>query len=214
MGWAGAAIDVSVGQDATRASLHGDWTLVHELVHTALPNLPDDQHWLEEGLASYIEPLARARAGLETPERVWRGFVRGMPFGRPEEGDRGLDNTHTWGRTYWGGALFCLMADLEIRSRTHDSKRIDDGLRAIVAAQGTIMTAWTVERVLATADAATGTTVLTELYRRWSNTSEDVDLDAVWKKLGISGPYDHLSFDDRAPMAATRIAMTAPTIRR
>jgi len=30
--------------------------------------------------------------------------------------DRGLDHTHTWGRTYWGGALFCLPRRVEIAS--------------------------------------------------------------------------------------------------
>lgn len=209
MGWSGAAIDVSVGQSSTHDSLHGDWTLVHELVHTALPNLDDEHHWLEEGLASYVEPLARARVGLETPQRVWRGFVRGMPFGRPASGDRGLDRTHTWGRTYWGGALFCFMADLEIRQRTRNQRSLDDGLRAIVAAGGTIMTGWPIERVLDVADSATGVPVMRELYARWATKSEDVDLDDVWKRLGVSGPYDHLVFDDSAPLAAIRIAMTA-----
>lgn len=210
MGYNGAAIDVSVGRSATRDSLRGDWTLVHELVHTALPNLDEDQHWLEEGLASYVEPLARARVGLTTPASVWRGFVRGMPYGRPEAGDEGMDRTHTWGRTYWGGALFCFVADLEIRARTRNEKSLDDGLRAIVAAGGTIMTGWPIERVLDVADAATGVPVLRELYGRWATKAEDVDLDAVWKRLGISGPYDALVFDDSAPLAQTRIAMTKP----
>ena len=25
----------------------------------AFPSLPDDQHWMEEGLATYVEPIAR-----------------------------------------------------------------------------------------------------------------------------------------------------------
>ena len=30
---------------------------------TAFPSLPDDQHWMEEGLATYIEPIARVETG-------------------------------------------------------------------------------------------------------------------------------------------------------
>jgi hypothetical protein len=41
-------------------------------------------------------------------------MVSGMPQGEPQRGDRGLDGTHTWGRTYWGGAMFCLLTDVEI----------------------------------------------------------------------------------------------------
>ena len=46
--------------------------------------------------------------------------MKSMPFGLPKEGDKGLDYTHTWGRTYWGGAIFCLLADIEIRQQTNN----------------------------------------------------------------------------------------------
>jgi hypothetical protein len=38
--------------------------------------------------------------------------------GEPGPGDGGLDDTDSWGRTYWGGALFCLLADVRFRERT------------------------------------------------------------------------------------------------
>jgi len=69
--------------------------------------LLDNTHrWLGEGLATYIEPLGRIRTGSLTPERVWRDLVLGLPQGEPQPGDQGLDVTHTWGRTYWGGRFF------------------------------------------------------------------------------------------------------------
>ena len=67
---------------------------------------------MEEGMATYIEPIARAQIGRMTPERVWGDFVRDMPQGLPQAGDQGLDGTPTWGRTYWGGAIFWLLADV------------------------------------------------------------------------------------------------------
>ena len=49
---------------------------------------------------------------------MWHDIVRDMQKGEPAAGDEGLDHTHTWGRTYWGGAIFCLVADVEIRRET------------------------------------------------------------------------------------------------
>jgi hypothetical protein len=37
--------------------------MVHEMVHTALPDMPDRYAWLSEGLAVYVEPVARVQAG-------------------------------------------------------------------------------------------------------------------------------------------------------
>lgn len=36
--------------------------MTHEMVHLAFPSVPDQHHWIEEGLATYVEPIARARA--------------------------------------------------------------------------------------------------------------------------------------------------------
>jgi hypothetical protein len=209
MGNAGAAIAIDVGRDATRVDFASDWVLVHEMVHTALPDLRGPHHWLEEGLATYVEPLARARAGLLDDEALWKDWLHGMPNGLPEPGDQGLDRTPTWGRTYWGGALFCLFADLEIRARTGGKRALDDALRAIVAAGGSIASAWPIDRVIDVGDAATGVPVLRELYDRWSHAPVAVDLDALWRRLGVSAHGDRLIFDDAAPLAATRHAMTA-----
>ena len=84
-----------------------------------------EHHWIEEGLATYVEPIARAQAGQFSVKLVWRDLVVGLPRGLPQPGDRGLDFTPTWGRTYWGGALFCLLADIEIRKRMNLSLSCD-----------------------------------------------------------------------------------------
>ena len=104
-----------IGRHTTQQEFDTDWIVTHELVHMALASLPDSQHWLEEGIATYVEPIARSQAGRLGTERVWADMLGGMWHGEPEAFDRGLDHTHTWGRTYWGGALFCLVADVEIR---------------------------------------------------------------------------------------------------
>ncbi|MDB4945941.1 MAG: uncharacterized protein JWP97_5475 [Labilithrix sp.] len=210
MGSSGAAIDIAVGADVTSAALRDDWVLVHEMIHTALPDLDRQHHWLEEGLATYVEPIARARAGLVTPERVFAEWVAGMAKGQPEAGDEGLDRTHTWGRTYWGGALFCLVADVEIRTRTAGKRSLDDALRAIVTEGGSIAVHWPIERLLEVGDRGAGVPVLAETFARMAPRPEKVDLDALWKRLGVVPHGDTVTFDDAAPLAAVRRAMLTP----
>jgi hypothetical protein len=211
----GASILMPLGTGVRPEGLERDWVLTHEMVHLALPNLRRQHHWLEEGIATYVEPIARARVGQLDVEEVWRGLLDGIPKGLPEGGDRGLDRTHTWGRTYWGGALFCLLADVEIRERTQNRKSLDDALRGIQAAGGSIAVRWDLERLLDTGDRAVGLTVLRDLHRRLGSTNEKTDLPALWKRLGVSPTAKGVAFDDKAPLAAVRRSMTAasPTPR-
>jgi hypothetical protein len=196
-----------IGQHTTEAELTEDWTMTHELVHMAFPSLPDDQHWMEEGLATYIEPIARVQAGELHAKRVWQDMMDGMPKGEPAAGDRGMDRTRTWGRTYWGGALFCLVADVEIRKQTHNRAGLRDALRAIVAAGGTIDHDWPLMQALEIGDKATGTNVLTTQYRAWSQSPSPVDLEKLWQELGVKSGPDGAVFDPRAPLAGIRDAI-------
>jgi hypothetical protein len=192
------------------AVLRADWILTHELVHTALPSLADDQHWLEEGIATYVEPIARFQSGFLSKEQVWSGMVDGMPHGEPGSFDRGLDNTHTWGRTYWGGALFCLIADIRIRQQTKNAFGLQDALAAIVRAHGSIEDEWPIERVLAVADRKTGTTVLEDLYKSWRATPVEIDLAALWIQLGVRDGKDGVTFDKSAPLTSVRDTILNP----
>jgi hypothetical protein len=208
MGGGGAAISVAVGRAATPDDLKDDWVLVHEMVHTALPDLLGPHHWLEEGLATYVEPLARARAKIVTPEALWRDWIRQMHQGMPEEGDRGLDQTPTWGRTYWGGALFCLFADVAIRERTHNQRSLRDALIGVLRDGGNIATAWDIERVTRVGDAATGVPVLAETYAAMGKSGAAPDLAGLWRRLGVRLDGDRVVLDDAAPLADVRRAMT------
>jgi hypothetical protein len=210
LGNGGASILLPIGKATTARELDEDWMLVHEMLHLGFPSVPRQHLWLEEGIATYVEPFARARAGRLSVQEVWRGMLRGLPNGLPERGDQGLDNTHTWGRTYWGGALFCLLADLEIRERTGGKRSIDDALRAILETGGNIAVRWELARALEAGDKAIGVPVLVELHRRMGTRAEAVDLSAIWKKLGVKLAGEKVAFDDGAPLAAVRRAMTEP----
>jgi len=210
-GHRGAAVRVFVGIGAREEALRRDWILVHELTHLAVPNVERQHHWLEEGIAVYVESIARLQAGDLSEEFVWEGFVDGMPHGLPKAGDRGIDRTPSWGRTYWGGALFCLIADVRIRQQTDNRFGLQDALRAVVDAGGNIEHRWPVTRIFEVGDRATGVDVLTELYESWRTTSVAVDLDQLWADLGVSAPGEGVAFDESAPLATVRRVIGSPT---
>jgi hypothetical protein len=203
-------IRLQIGRDVTAEDLRDDWVLVHEMVHLALPEVGDDHLWLTEGLSTYVEGIARVHAGELRADRVWAEQVRSMPQGLPRSGDEGLDHTHTWGRTYWGGALFCLLADVEIRKRTKNRFGLRDAMSAVLRGSGGVSFEWPIERVLKTGDAATGTTVLQDLYAQMKDKPVSPDLDDLWKQLGIRQRDDGVELVDDAPLAATRKAIMKP----
>lgn len=208
LGSAGASMLVPLGRRTDDAGLRDDWVLVHEMLHLGFPSLPRQHIWLAEGIATYVEPIARVRAGNMSPEAAWLGLVKGAPHGLPGPGDQGLDNTHTWGRTYWGGALFCLLVDLEIRERTQNRRSLDDALRAVLEKGGNITARWDVARVIEVGDAATGVTVLRDFYQSMALRRHDVDLKSLWEKLGIKPAAKGIAFDDAAPLASVRKSIT------
>jgi hypothetical protein len=206
-----ALIRVRVGREVTEAQLESDWVMVHEMTHLALPDVGEQHVWLSEGLATYLEGVERVQAGNRTEEDVWAEELRQMPRGLPQPRDQGLDHTHTWGRTYWGGAMFCLMADVDIRRRTHDAKGLEDAARAIARASGGLRAAWPIERVLATGDAAVGTTSLEDLYARMKDSAYSPDLPALWRELGVTAEGDAVRLSDAAPLAGVRHAIMTGT---
>jgi hypothetical protein len=209
-GYRGAAIRVLVGRDSDEGHLRRDWVLVHEMVHTALPDMDERYNWLSEGLAVYVEPIARTQAGDLSAKEIWLAMMRDMPKGLPQSGDEGLDNTDTWGRKYWGGAMFALFADVEIRKQSNNRLGLQDAMRGVLAAGGNHEQNWSIQRILSTADKAVGLDVLTRLHDQWGSKPVKPDLDALWRDLGLRAHDGGLDFDDTAPLASIRKAITAP----
>jgi hypothetical protein len=205
-----------VGTAVTPDELAADWVLVHELIHLALPEVGRRHNWLAEGLSTYVEGIARAQSGTRAVSDVWSEFKRSMPKGLPQPGEGGLDETHTWARTYWGGALFCLLADVGIREKSGNRLGLREALAAILRATGgyagpTAPRGMSIDEVLAIGDQATRTHVLTDLYGTLKNSPAAPDLDALWNRLGVHGDGDSLTFDAHAQWAPIRTALTAPT---
>jgi hypothetical protein len=207
----GGLIVIHAGNKTTPAEFAEDWMLTHEMIHLAFPSMADEHHWIEEGISVYVEPIARIRAGHWTALEMWSDLVRDMPKGLPQTSDAGLDHTHTWGRTYWGGALFCFVADVEIRKQTKNKKGLEDALRGILAAGGDIREDWDLEKALETGDRAVGSDVLEKLYAEWKDTPVRVDLPAMWKQLGIEAHDGTVVLKDDAALRAVRRAIEMGT---
>lgn len=210
-----AVTRINVGRDADDTIFARDWVMVHEMTHTALPLVEENSWWLLEGSATYIEPIARAQAGHISASTVWADNLRDMRKGLPKAGDRGLDNMGTWGRTYWGGAIYFLVADTMIREQTGNRKGVQDALRAISEKSGGNTAEWPIARVVAVGDEATGTNVMTTLYEAMRDAPAPVDLNALFLRLGVSTDGERLSLTDKAELAAVRRAITqAPSIQK
>ena len=205
----GNSIEIAVGRSTSTVTFRTDWVLTHEMFHLAFPDLAEKHLWMNEGLSTYLEPLARARIGNLSVEAFWKETLEGMPEGLPEAGDRGLDHTHTRGRTYWGGAMYWFLADVQIREQNHGRKSLDDAIRAILAAGGDGSIQWDIQQVIDVGDRATDSTILRDLYVRMGDHPDSPDLPALWKRLGVSMQEGRLLLDDRAPLAGIRKAMTA-----
>ncbi len=200
-------IRVSVGRDTTPTQLLTDWVMVHEMVHLAISQMPRRYSWLHEGAATYVEIIARARARLTSRESAWGQLARNLHHGLPQPDEGGMDGTRRWGRTYWGGALFWLQGDLEIRRRTANRLGLQDALGGLVRAGSNYGEQWPVERTLRTADRAVGTTALEDLYAKVKDDAVPADLPRLFRDLGISvgdGPQRLLT---DAPLAAARRAI-------
>jgi hypothetical protein len=204
-GHAGSAIRIHVGSKAGRDAFDHDWKLVHEMVHLALPRVVPQQsaNWMMEGSATYVEPIARALAGHLSEQAVWSDSLDGMPKGQPGPNDGGLDDHPGWGRSYWGGAIFWLLADVGIREQTANRLGLIDALRGINRESGGNGVEWSERQVVEGGDRATGTHVLSDLYAHMKDAPVAVDLDGLFARLGVGRG----SFDEHAPEAALRRAI-------
>jgi hypothetical protein len=212
-GYHGARTTLAIGEQTTKAELNEDWMLVHEMVHWCFPSVEDEHHWIEEGSATYIEPIARVMIHNLTAKRIWNDMVRDMPKGVPDPDDRGLDRTQTWASTYWGGGLFCLLADVRIRQQTKCAKGLRDAMQSIVKNGGVITVDWPLKKAFEIGDRATGTSVLTDLHEQMGHRHMDVDLPALWTQLGVVREAQGITFSDNAPLAAVRRAIV-PEIQK
>jgi predicted metalloprotease with PDZ domain len=205
---AGASVVLLFGTETRADSAHADWVVVHELFHLGTPSFVGEGHWLEEGLATYYEPILRERAGWTSEADLWRHFRQKMPQGRRKAGEpASLEERHDIDSTYWGGALFALIADVRIREHSGGARSLDDAVRAALAREGDATHTTSVADFLRVGDEATGGGVLADLYARFAVSGEPVDLDALWRSLGVTISGTETTLTGDGPLAAVRRAI-------
>lgn len=185
-GYSRPRISVRVGREMSLAEIREHWILTHEMCHLAFPNVPGHR-WLEEGMATYVEPLVQARSGSLSRSKFWADMKWGLDQGQSEPGDRGLAYDSGWGRTYWGGALFWFVVDLELRRSTQNRTTVRDVLRRILAAGGNIEEEWTLQEVLETGDLVSSERIVRGVAERLVYSPGRVELAEIWTKLGVAG---------------------------
>ena len=209
-GGSSPSLRLVVGEDITPGVLRRDWIMVHEMVHLAMADIPRRHRWLLEGLATYVESIARAQLGQLSEDFVWNGFVGRMHQGLPKNGDQGLDYTPTWGRTYWGGAMFCMLADVEIRRLSENRKSLRDALRGILDDGYSMKASASAEEIFESGDRATGFPVLVNLYKKMRAEPKPQSLDSFWDSLGLSLDNGEVIYNNKASLAYVRQQMLRP----
>ena len=213
MAGGGVSVALFIGDQAGRAALADDWVLIHELVHVGSPFLVNGA-WLMEGLATYLEPVIRARAGLRPAAATWHAFHRNMPRGAAAIADGGVAGSGFRG-LYWGGAVLALLADVDIRKASGGARGLEDCLRDVLARIGNASRAIDVADMIAACDQALGDDVLHRLVERYAYAANPVDLESLWRDLGVRGENHGVILDDTAPLAWVREAIIrdGPTVR-
>jgi predicted metalloprotease with PDZ domain len=207
---AGASVALLFGADTRAETAHDDWVVVHELFHLGTPTFVGEGHWLEEGLATYYEPILRERAGWMTEADLWRHFVQEMPRGvRRADSAPSIEDRDDIDSTYWGGALFSFLADVQILEETRRERSLDDALRTSLAREGDATHRVRVRDFLRTCDEATGTRAMARLYDDFALHGAPVDLDALWRSLGVQRERGsgRITLKEDAPLAAVRRAI-------
>ncbi len=205
-GGGGPGIALFIGEHTEISDLDNDWVLAHELVHAGMPFIPGAP-WFMEGLAVYLEPLIRARAGLLTEDALWRGFATSLDRGTTvlatgPIGDAGFPDL------YWGGAVMMLLADVVARTRSDGRFGIEDCLVAVHDRVGDAARTTAVDDVLKTCDRILGAAVGASIGRH-RVAGSPVDLAQLWRDLGITVTDNGIRFDDSALLAWVRHAIMA-----
>lgn len=197
-----------LGQHVNERELYADWILVHELFHLGFPSFFEEGKWLDEGLATYYEPIIRARAGLYSETALWDEFESSMSQGVPAFTGSGLEQARDFRGIYWGGAIACLVADVEARRRKQDVG-LEVGLRALRDAGANACEVWTLSEVIGVVDRALGAPTLAPIAAAHAKHGSDFDLHGLFAALGVTrSPAGHIVLSDSAPLAAVRRAIT------
>ena len=191
-----------------------DWTGAHEVSHLLHPYLGARGSWMGEGLASYLQNVLRARAGVLPAADAWERLVAGLERGRKHpardqalsEVAAGMRDSRAYMRVYWSGAAYWLATDIELRRRTRGRMSLDSALAAYAGCCLPALRAWTPLEFARELDRLTGETVFVPAAERAGAALNFPDLDPLYRELGneLDARRQLVGFDDGAQDAAIR----------
>jgi hypothetical protein len=202
---------LSLGSRALAESLYRDWVLLHELLHLGVPSFYREGKWFDEGLATYFEPILRVRAGLSDELSLWNEFVRDMPQGLGTLTRHGLEHAQSSAGVYWGGAIYCLLADIEARTRSAGAVGLEDAVRRVFDAGGRAWEVWDLSRVITLGDKAFASPILEPLRARYAQAPAAVNLEATFHALGVVRQRHGIKLREDAPLSWVRHAIVQGT---
>lgn len=198
----GEKIIFFLGAKASSARMRNDQILTHEMFHLGFPDLSRQHAWIEEGLATYLAHLTRARVGHTTEEEFWADVRDGF---RDALASKGFAKEEEYHLFYWGGALLWFEIDLEIRRHSKGHRSLDTVTRAILREGGTNARRWGLARLQRAVDRAAGFAVFDKWYRALANQPAKVNLEQHWQELGVQFSGERKAqFQDQAPLSGTR----------
>jgi hypothetical protein len=201
----GATILLLLGDQISREQIYEEWVLVHEFLHLGTPLLRDTGIWFNEGIATYYEPILRARAGWKSEDDVWREWLSNMPRNLPALTEMGLSNAPSR-RAYYGGAIFLLLADIALRGGSQGAVGVENCLKSVLQTGADVRRRWSTEHMLSTCDQMAGQgDIMMSLARKFVFDHAPLDLAQLWQDLGVAlGEDGAIRYDDSAPLAAVR----------
>jgi hypothetical protein len=211
----GVSIAFFMPVDTSEQTLRDDWVAVHEFCHLLIPYVDRSDAWLSEGMATYLQEVVRARAGMIIATQAWQSIYEGALFCRNAADTlanetRDMPALHNYKRVYWAGAIMVLMADVELRKRTHGRTSLADVLARLTADPSEVLRYYRGADLLARMDALAGEPVFTEIAKRYLDAPKFPDLDALYPQLGVVVHGGQVHLVPKAPLSWVRDAIMTP----
>ncbi len=211
----GEAVQFYVNQRRALADFTADWTATHEFAHLLIPYVDADEKWLSEGLASYYQNVLMARGGAYTEQRAWRKLIEGFRRGERSVPHLSIEAAMPVGgwdglmKTYWGGAVLALMADVTLREHSDNRASLDSVLDALQACCLPAAAGWSGRRLVRELDRLAPFALFEALYDRYRGARGFPDFAPLMARLGVALTDTGVRFDEGAELANVRRAIMA-----
>lgn len=203
-----------VNTDAGFERLVSDWTAYHELSHLFLPYRGYGDLWFSEGLATYLQNVVQARAGLIDEQHMWKKLLAGFERGDNDRrwshitlsqvSDR-MRETRQYMRVHWSGVLYWLSVDIALRQQGQWTL----GQALLALKRCCANSRLSAEELVRELDRITDTALFGEQFLLFRQTRHLPDYRPLLSRLGVEtdGRQSILRLNDDATLAPIRRAL-------